>query len=63
MTAEFIHELLLGVLGLLYAGLLYEIRQLRKAKHSNSQAIQYALICLSLLARHVKFELPPEKDE
>lgn len=50
-------------LGALSGIIWWEVRQLRKAKHSNAQAIQYALICIALLARHVKFELPPEKDE
>lgn len=42
----------------------WEVRRLRHAKHANAQSIQYALICLALLARHVKFELPdPTKED
>ena len=37
----------------------WEVRQLRHAKHHNAQAIQYALICIALIARHVGVELPP----
>lgn len=54
----------MAALGALSAIIWWEVRQLRHAKHSNAQAIQYALICIALLARHVKFELPPaEKDD
>lgn len=51
-------------LGALSTIIWWEVRQLRRAKHSNAQHIQYALICIALIARHVKLELPkPEKDE
>lgn len=63
MTAEFIHELLLGVLGLLYAGILYEIRQLRRSKHSQAQHIQYALLCIALIARETNVDLPSMERE
>lgn len=59
MGADFIQEALLGVLAILYAGLLHEIRQLRKAKHSQAQHVQYALLCIALVAREMNIDLPP----
>ncbi len=56
---DLVQQLLLGVLALLYGGLLYEIRQLRRAKHSHAQHVQYALLCIALIARQMKIDLPP----
>jgi hypothetical protein len=50
-------------LGALSGIIWYEVRQLRHAKHSNAQHIQYALICIALIARHVGVELPPKEDD
>jgi hypothetical protein len=63
MGADFIQEALLGVLAVLYAGLLYEIRQLRKAKHAQAQHVQYALLCIALIARELNIELPSIKSD
>lgn len=41
----------------------WEVRQLRHAKHSNAQAIQYALLCISLIARKTGVDLPPREEE
>lgn len=49
----------MAALGALSAIIWWEVRQLRHAKHSNAQAIQYALIAIALIARHVGVELPP----
>jgi hypothetical protein len=52
----------MSALGALSAIIWWEVRQLRHAKHSNAQHIQYALICIALIARHVGIELPPKED-
>jgi hypothetical protein len=49
-----------AALGSLSAIIWWEVRQLRHAKHSNAQHIQYALICIALLAKKIGFDLPPE---
>lgn len=48
-------------LGALCSITLYEVRQLRKAKHDSAQAIQYALLCIAVLAKEVGVELPEFK--
>lgn len=64
MDPQLIQQALLGLLAVIYGGLLYEIRALRKAKHAQAQYIQYALLCLSVLARELNVDLPKmEKDE
>jgi hypothetical protein len=61
---DLVQQLLLGVLALLYGGLLYEIRQLRKAKHSHAQHVQYALLCIALIAKEMGLDLPRlERDD
>lgn len=44
----------LGALGLLYAGLLWEVRQLRKAKHEHAQRLTEALMRIGVLERMVE---------
>jgi hypothetical protein len=53
----------MSALGALSAIIWWEVRQLRHAKHSNAQAIQYALICIALLAQHVGMKLPAKEDD
>lgn len=48
----------MAALGALSAIIWWEVRQLRHAKHHNAQAIQYALICIALIAKHAGVELP-----
>lgn len=48
-------------LGALCSITLYEVRQLRRAKHDSAQAIQYALLCIAVLAREVGVDLPELK--
>lgn len=52
----------MAALGALSGIIWWEVRQLRKAKHSNAQHIQYALICIALISRHIKLELPGKED-
>lgn len=37
----------------------WEVRQLRHAKHHHAGSIQYALMCVAIIASHVKVDLPP----
>jgi hypothetical protein len=46
--------LALGALGLLYAGLLWEVRQLRKAKHEHAQKITEALFKIHVIERQIE---------
>lgn len=42
----------------------WEVRQLRKTKHSNAQVLQWLVICIGILAQRSGVDLPPMvKDE
>lgn len=49
-----------ALVGTLCGIIWYEVRQLRHAKHANAQSIQYALMCIAVVAKHVKCELPEQ---
>lgn len=36
----------------------WEVRQLRKTKHSNAQVLQWLVICIGILAQRIGIELP-----
>lgn len=42
----------------------WEVRQLRKSKHSNAQVLQWLVICVGILAQRAGIDLPKiVKDE
>lgn len=56
----------IGIPGLFaaFSLLWWEVRQLRKSKHSNAQVIQWLVICVAILAQRAGIELPKiVKDE
>jgi len=48
----------MSAVGALCASIWWEVRQLRKAKHADSQILQYLLMSVAILARHTSCELP-----
>ena len=37
----------------------WEVRALRKAKHSDAQVLQWCIFAIGILAKHVGVEMPP----
>lgn len=61
MDAQHLQDLLIGLLALLYAGLLWEVRALRRAKHRQAQVAQYTVLCIELIAQETNVMLPRMK--
>lgn len=61
MTTEQLFSALLLLVGALYAGLLWEVRNLRKAKHRDAQYIQWCCMALSLCMQELNIHLEPPK--
>lgn len=51
---DFLVPLALGALGLLYGGLMWEVRKLREAKHEHAQRITEALLKVGALERELE---------
>lgn len=54
----------IAVLGAAFSLLWWEVRQLRKSKHTNAQVLQWLVICVRIIGKKVDIHLPDiVKDE
>lgn len=47
------------LIGALCSIVWWEVRSLRKAKHSDAQVLQWAVFAIAMLAKKVEVDLPP----
>ncbi len=47
-----------AILSAAFSLIWWEVRQLRKSKHNNAQALQWLMICVGILAQRAGVDLP-----